>query len=395
MLRLGGAVTPFPKLTEHTQLTWHVKSTRLPQKVKPWGEAIINEVDALAQFLLKQADTKRHPEIVALGFWARKANLHKIIAEQTEKYQEKIPAKVFHIGPANVDTVFFYSFLLSLLSGNQNIVRISNRSGLLVYELLSLLRSFLKQNSDSLIANMISVLEYPAEDTSATNLLSEWADMRVIWGGDDSIAAVNAISPHTNQLTFPDRFSIALLKIECESQVNEAVEGMRKDILPFRQQACSSPKAIFWFKTPQALQTLFFRKLNNAIAKEANGFDIRDHVEQFVDCQRIVIANNVIVNALEHSQVTHLSLSLISPDLFDSHSGHGLMLSADTDTLENLPFADKLQTIAVFNIPLSMQESLKANPHVKRVTQLGSALSFHHIWDGVDLCQSFGQLKCR
>ncbi len=35
---------------------------------------------------------------------------------------------VFHVPPANVDTIFVYSWALSALAGNHNVVRISERS---------------------------------------------------------------------------------------------------------------------------------------------------------------------------------------------------------------------------------------------------------------------------
>lgn len=385
---------PFPELPTSDQLRWHLQARLSDESLQPWCDELIEAVHGLSSFLLKHTDAKAFPEIIALGFWARQRNIRQIAAQQSF-VESKRPAKVFHIGPANVDTVYFYSFLLSFLSANQNIVRISNRSGAAVYELLRLLQGFLQQHPDSLLGKRVSVLEYPADQEEVTQALSAWADMRVIWGGDDSIQAINRIAPHVNQLNFPDRYSIALLRVENEDQVEKAVEGMCKDLLPFRQQACSSPKAIFWLKTPKVLQSAFFNNLNKAIAKSVNGFDMRDQVEQFVDCQRIAIVNQVTVLSLEHSQLTHLELMQIPSDVFNSHSGHGLILSTDIDTPESLPFADKLQTIAVFNIPVFMQDDLIANHYVKRVVPLGEALSFHHIWDGVDLCQAFGKLRCR
>ena len=35
--------------------------------------------------------------------------------------------KTFHIAPSNVDTIFVYSWLISMLMGNINVIRISSR----------------------------------------------------------------------------------------------------------------------------------------------------------------------------------------------------------------------------------------------------------------------------
>ena len=75
----------------------------------------------------------------------------------------------------------------------------------------------------------------------------------MLWGGD---AAVNAMKlyptqPHTLDLTFPERFSYALLKSEEVAKLDD--EGMTQfcsrfhnDALTFDQNACSSPRVIFW-----------------------------------------------------------------------------------------------------------------------------------------------------
>ncbi|WP_102795725.1 acyl-CoA reductase [Bowmanella denitrificans] len=387
-------MTPFPDLAEHKDIKWHIKAPHAPASIKPWSDQLILEVDSLARFLLQHKISKEYPEIVALGFWARKANLLKMLPGQARFKEAKKTPAVFHVGPANVDTVFFYSFLLSVLAGNQNIVRVSNRSGALVYQLIDLLQGFFYQYANSEFEQLISIIEYPATSTGVTVTLSEWANMRVIWGGDNSIDAINHIAPHANQLTFPDRYSIALMQIEDAEQIPQAVEAMVKDLLPFRQQACSSPKAIVWWNTSEQLQNAFFLQLNQVLANKENGFDMRDQVEQFVDCQRMVITHKPAVKTIEHNHITCLDLDKLLPDYFDIHTGHGLLLNIRVDTLDSLPYADKLQTIAVFNIPDAMQNELMTNHYVKRVTSLGKALSFQHIWDGVDLCEAFGQLTC-
>ena len=53
---------------------------------------------------------------------------------------------VFHLPPANVDTIFVYSWAISALAGNHNVVRISSRSAgaaevILEDQLLASLRS--------------------------------------------------------------------------------------------------------------------------------------------------------------------------------------------------------------------------------------------------------------
>ena len=218
-------MTPSAKLNPIlTGLKWHIADDDSGQHgvpaLKPWSKELIEQVIALSQFILSSSKAKRYPEIIALGFWFRAANLTHI-HQQSSAHTKPVSdaaAKVFHIAPANVDTVFFYSMLLSALAGNQNIVRISSRSGEVTYLLIELLKVFLAAHPSSILHRLISIVEYPAEQQDVTQALTQWCDLRVIWGGDKAIQAIQKSAPHNNDQVFPDRYSIALLKINQQDE---------------------------------------------------------------------------------------------------------------------------------------------------------------------------------
>ena len=89
-------------------------------------------IDFLARFarkLLVPAIARRHPELGLLGFFLRPAELHRAVASMRRDDAMVFPrGNVFHVPPANVDTIFVYSWALSALAGNHNVVRISERS---------------------------------------------------------------------------------------------------------------------------------------------------------------------------------------------------------------------------------------------------------------------------
>ena len=353
----------------------------------PWHESIIAEVAQFSEFLLSKKACKEQPELVALAFWCRKSNLLSISSDfkkLTSSAAREPIGKVFHIAPANVDTVFFYSLLLSMLSGNQNIVRISERSGKICRLLIQLLQQFLQTKHPKLMPALVSIVEYSAIDTSTTATFSQWCDLRVIWGGDSAIKAISIIEPTTKQLSFPDRFSIAVCQLNEEDNIRKVASAFIADFLPFNQQACSSPKALFWLNTSNSLQRDFYHELCTLI-KSSEGFNISHQVERQINLQELLLlSDNQVMANQSSSQLAHIRLNSITPKHLINHQGNGLLLVQDIDDIAQLPLHEKLQTISYSGIDSNLFKSIN-NKHYKRYTHLGTALAFNHIWDGVNL----------
>jgi len=101
-------------------------------QMQPFSPIVIDFVESLGRALRTDPAIRKFPELVALGYWARGANIKRLHL----RYAGAYPASVrmprglaFHIAPSNVDTIFVYSLLLSMLAGNTNLVRISSRAG--------------------------------------------------------------------------------------------------------------------------------------------------------------------------------------------------------------------------------------------------------------------------
>ena len=70
---------------------------------------------------------------------------------------------VFHLPPANVDTIFVYSWALSALAGNSNVVRISARSAGAADAILEALNEALA-DADPVIAATQRMVTYGRDD---------------------------------------------------------------------------------------------------------------------------------------------------------------------------------------------------------------------------------------
>jgi hypothetical protein len=393
-------VTPFHKPTIKSlsmlkSVRWHIRTIQNDEKshsisVEPWTEELIKHVALFSQYLLNDQKAKKSPELVALGYWCRKANLMLIhqdfICLENELKRESL-GKVFHIAPANVDTVFFYSLILSALSGNQNIVRISERSGDLCRLLIHTFHQFLNQHQTSVLSKLISVVEYSSTHTEATRLFSQWSDLRVIWGGDSAIKAISLIDPNTKQLCFPDRFSIAAMQLtEIDiSNIPQIATRFIADFLPFNQQACSSPKALFWLNTSSKLQQQFYCELKKALKVHQQQFGLSEQVERHINLQQILLfSNNTIIDKNLSAQLEQVQLQTIEAEHLQIHRGNGLLLTRSISNIKELPFHDKLQTISYYGFDLIHTKEIISSSY-KRIITVGNALNFSHRWDGVNL----------
>lgn len=394
-------MTHLLKFTE--QVKWHIKPLALEQTDAPWSQSLCRCVADFSAFILQQSQLRAFPEIIALAYWFRAAHL-KQLAEQVYQQgiclnEHKTQHKVFHIAPANVDTVFLYSVLLSVLSGNQNIVRVSERSGDITWLLIELIKEYLKTPQGQILRPYIAINLYSAQQQGVTEQLSHWCDLRVIWGGDNAIEAISEIAPQTKQICFPDRYSIAVLNLTAESDINHIAQHFLTDILPFNQQACSSPKAIYWLNTTPDIQAEFWRKVKTLLKTTEHQLGLSNKVEQHILLQKLAAAYAVELNVENGEKIAsfakiqsvgqlgHCKVKKLSAEMLAEHSGNGLVFEVDIASTSELPYSKKLQTISYAGIhPLP---SLKFEGLHKRTVQLGKALAFDSTWDGVDLIQTF------
>ena len=386
-----------PLFNDNSPLTWHIEAQSLNHNRLQSLAEIRASVAGFAAFLLKQNTAREHPEIVALAFWFRQAHLAQITESMPTELKNKKVHRVFHIAPANVDTVFMYSVLLSVLCANQNIVRVSQRSGEVTWLLISQLKEYLKLPEGQVLANQVAVVEYEARHEQATEQLSNWCDLRVIWGGDEAIKAVTAIAPQTAQVCFPDRYSVALIKLDGSSDINALASQFLTDLLPFTQQACSSPKAIYWLNTSPDYQRLFWTAVEQRIEQLDHQFETSHKVNQHILLQKLAAGEGMKlvqdpgdkIASFAHihnvGPIGRCKVNSLTAAMLEAHEGDGLVVEQDIGLVNEIAFSAKLQTISY----TVTDELTTPKGEFKRVVPLGKALEFAPVWDGVDLPEAF------
>ncbi|MDC8830466.1 acyl-CoA reductase [Alteromonas gilva] len=368
----------------------------MDSKPVPGATELCEAVGGFSDFLFKQSTLRRYPEIVALAFWFRTANLKHIRNRLAPDDASKTVQRVFHIAPANVDTVFVYSLLLSVLSGNCNTVRVSERSGEVTWILIDMLNQYLDTQRGTLLKALICVVEYPAQHQAVTEQLSNWCDLRVVWGGDDAIKAISEIAPHTHQISFPNRYSVAVINATQQSDVAIHARALLADVLPFNQQACSSPKAIYWLNTQPALQEQFWREVATQLPTTNHQLSVGNKVGQHTDLQYLAASQGLklaeefadksaFARIASVGPLGRCKVSEITSAMLEVHAGNGLILEQDIQSMNDIAYSTKLQTVSC----TGTDTGIAPTGEHKRIVPLGKALEFNEVWDGVDLLKEF------
>ena len=122
------------------KLYWPIQSadaislvTNLAQKslFSPFDEHVLLFFQQVSQHLMKGVNHRQYPELVALAYWLRKGNITRLKLEYQLMRQDRIirpRGTVLHYAPSNVDTIFVYSWALSLLAGNKSVIRLSRKA---------------------------------------------------------------------------------------------------------------------------------------------------------------------------------------------------------------------------------------------------------------------------
>lgn len=376
----------------------------------PFDDLGMAFVAQLSKALLTDKSFRAHPELMAMAHWFRTANLPHL---RDQLLNDKADASasvflrrglVFHIAPSNVDSVFIYSWLLSMLCGNANVARVSRRRTAQMQAFFGLVGRILSSPEFQGLARSNWVLSYD-HDARITQDLSAACHLRVIWGGDATIALIRQVplAPLAMELAFANRFSMAVLKAEAVLALSgESLQDLARrfynDVFWFNQRACSSPKAVWWIgdtARAHAARERFWPALQEQIARQLPENSPSQVMNRVTNA--FAIAHEHVGARLE-SEMGALPCRMLLPDLgeFDRfvHDGQGMFLELiRTDLSDLMPsLTSRDQTLAHFGFSVDewMRVLPSLPPHAAdRVVPIGEALAFSSVWDGVNLLKAF------
>ncbi|HEX6470980.1 MAG TPA: acyl-CoA reductase [Streptosporangiaceae bacterium] len=366
-------------------------------------ERVIDFLSGVSKRLLDPAVTRRHPELGPLGFFLRRAELLRALPAPADGRRQP-RGLIFHVPPANVDTIFAYSWALAALTGNHNVVRLSARAAGAAEAVLAALNEALA-GAHPAIGQTQRIVTY-GHDAEVTERLSAACDLRVIWGGDRAVNDVrrHPIRPLARDLTFPDRASFAAVSVPGWAAADHdarraAAAAFAADAYWFDQAACASPRAVYWIGPDLAAaraRAEFDALLAAAVRDRGWAIEPAMAVQNRVGAYGAAADGTATAIGFVSDMVTTLDLAV--PAAYPrARLGTGVFAHATLARLTDLAgVVDRRdQTLTYFGFSAEELRDLAtalAGRGIDRIVPFGAALSFSPVWDGYDLPREFTKI---
>ena len=375
----------------------------------PFSETAVSFIGNVSANLLQNPSVRQYPELIATAHWMRKAHILELQRDFESLCIERVRVPrglVLHFAPSNVDSIFLYSWFLSLLMGNANLVRLSSRRGEQLDLLISILNAELESKEFASIRSRNLIVTYE-HDEALTSWLSERCHSRVVWGGDATVQSFRKIplNPLATEVVFPDRFSFALLEASKVLEASEEViaklaNAFYADAFWFAQMACSSPRLVIWIGESSrclAAKERFWRALADCLVERKQSFPEVVGFNKLTQGYKAVAegwADEISGKGVETVARVHVGSD--AAQVRFQHCGGGLFYECEMADLSSVAqfVTAKDQTMSYFGFDkqeLREFVRLLRSRAIDRVVPIGQALNFNQVWDGQNLLTAFSR----
>lgn len=382
-----------------------VKSFSKTSSFEPFSDLVVDFLNVLSNELNKDPDIRDFPDVATFGFFCRRANILNLKKKNYLNDHLRLGRGVlFHIAPSNVAVNFAYSLVSGLLAGNLNVVRVPSMNFKQVDIISNAIIRVSKKMEHKFISSRIVLLRYDRL-SSATTYFSSICDVRLIWGGDDTISEIrkNKIPPRSFDVTFADRYSICV--INADEYINEKfpkkiAQGFYNDTYLFDQNACTAPHLLIWLGN------------KNNVKKAKNIFwdSLYDYVKLNYEVQPVIAVDkltsfynqSVSINQIKkiptHDNLiwrVELKNLIKNVDEYRSSCGYFFEYHASSLSEINKIIDKKYQTLAYYGITHNELNEFvkKENPKgIDRIVPIGRTSDFSLVWDGIDLIKTLSRV---
>ncbi|WP_165046215.1 acyl-CoA reductase [Adlercreutzia sp. ZJ138] len=344
--------------------------------------------------LMKDAEAKSYSDVMSFAFWCRRGNLAKKAADRSAFSHNLGRGLAFHIAPSNVPVNFAFSWAFSLIAGNSNIVRVPSKAFPQIDIICRAIDSAMVELDD----DRSIFVRYPSSG-SATAALSAIADVRVIWGGNETVSRIRVMpsKPRCIDVAFADRFSIAyidpteVLRLD-DSGLERLSLSFYNDTYLMDQNACSSPVTVVWKGDCLEARERFWTAVRSC-AERLYQLQGAVATDKYVQLCRDAIDGRIKEDCEFNGYLDVVALDIHSierEDLGAYRAKGGYFYELCVEEFEQVaPLLNRsCQTVTYFGVdPEKIREVVLAcgMTGVDRVVPVGSAMDIDIVWDGMDL----------
>lgn len=372
----------------------------------PFDGGVMAFLSDLGAALIADREARAYPDVVAFGFFCRRANLEALAREYEGAVSDRLGRGLsFHIAPSNVPVNFAYSLAAGLLAGNACVVKASSRDFPQTRIICRVMDALLR-GAHAALANHVCVVIYPRDRQDVTEMLSARCDARIIWGGDETVRRVRMapLAPRAVEVAFPDRYS--LLAVDAKSvlaldgkALAAAARGFYNDTYLTDQNACTSPRLVYWLGGRDAVTQAQARFWEAVRAYAAPRYPIEPvvAVDKLTAAFRAAAAlPGAAIAPMPDNTVVRVQVSALTPDIDEHRCAGGFFVEYAAETLDSLiPVVKrKYQTLSYLGLePEALRRFVRENAlwGVDRIAPVGHTMDFALTWDGYDLIRTLSR----
>lgn len=375
----------------------------------PFSDLICDYLDCVSKRLLQDSEAKTYPDVVTFAFFCRKANIQGIKKGYASIINGRLGRGItFHIAPSNVPINFAYSLVSGLLAGNRCIVRASSKNFPQTRIVCRAFNEVAKANEFEIMQRIFSVIMYN-HNSEITSSLSELADIRIIWGGDNTIAEIrkSSLKPRAFDVTFADRYSFAIFDAEyvnscIPEELKKIGQNFFNDTYLYDQNACSSPRLIVWLGKNNDVITAkekFWNAIYDNISAKYELAPILSVDKLTAQYKCAVELENAKLEKACDNLITRITLSKLPVNITEYTCAGGCYLEYQAENLESSQIETiintKFQTLSYLGIEAKKIQSFvleKGLSGIDRIVPVGKTSDFGLVWDGYDLIMTMSRI---
>lgn len=333
-----------------------------------------------------------------LVFFCREANISSLKKKYSKFLENRYGRGLaLHFTPSNVPLNFAYSLFFGLITGNTNIIRLSIKFHKQAKILINMINNLLNKKKYKNLQTKINIIRYDKSEY-ITKYLSSICDVRIIWGGDETINQIrnNPLPPGSFDVTFADKYSICIISSENylkKKQFKKEALSFYNDTLFYDQNACTSPKIITWHgnkKNNKLAAQIFWREFEKIVRSKKYKIEGNWNYEKFYKEIRTIIDLNSDVENNKISSIKRIKLKKIPNKLNEYFTPGGFFIEFDFREFKKVKklFNNKVQTLTYIGFEgnfLKNKLNLIKSKFVDRVVPNGKSSDMNLEWDGYDI----------
>jgi hypothetical protein len=371
-----------------------------------FSDITIDFLSEISNYLLKSPEVRNYPDVATFAFYCRRANINTLKKNYSNENVLRVGRGiVFHITPGNVPVNFAYSLFAGLVTGNINIVKVPSKPFEQVDIIIRAIQEVLNiKNYKDAFANRLFIIKYD-RDNEATSLFSNLCDVRIIWGGDNTINEIrkSTIPPKSTEVTFSDRYSISVIKASAylaSGNKKKLAFAFYNDTYLFDQNACTSPQAIYWLGNKaqvEEAQNIFWDLLQLTLMEKK--FELQpvisiDKLASFFS--QAISYGNIKLEKKYNNDIWRVNNSTFHSDIESHRCSSGYFNEFIIQSLGDLKSVinRKYQTLSYFGIDehefFNWLNEFKPIG-IDRIVPIGRTMDFSLVWDGFNLVNNLSR----